>query len=159
MHDLIAFPDTSRVWIYQSNQPFSKNVLEDVNELTQLFVKEWTSHNHLLKATGGVIHDLFIVLVVDESQAGASGCSIDKSVRFIQFVEQQYNRSMFDRLTFAYLEEEEVKLIHKDELTAAYAEGRIHDETLFFDHLVKTKGEYLQRWLVPLKESWHKRMI
>jgi hypothetical protein len=159
MRDLISFSDTSRVWIYQSNKPFHKKVLEQVNDLVLRFVKDWTSHNHLLKATGGIIHDCFVVLVVDESKAGATGCSIDKSVRFIQFLEQEFSQNLFDRLTFAYLEDEQVQLIHKDDLAQAYSNGTINDETLFFDNLVKTKGDYLKKWLVPLKESWHSRML
>jgi hypothetical protein len=159
MRDLISFSDTSRVWIYQSNTPFQKKDLEQVNDLVLRFVKDWTSHNHLLRATGGIIHDCFIVLVVDESKAGASGCSIDKSVRFIQFLEQEFNQNLFDRLTFAYLEDEQVRLIHKDDLAQSYSNGTINDETLFFDNLVKTKGDYLKKWLVPLKESWHSRML
>lgn len=159
MRDLIAFSDTSRVWIYQSNKPFQKRDLAQVNDLVIRFVKDWTSHNHQLKATGGIIHDCFIVLIVDESMAGASGCSIDKSVRFIQFLEQEFNQNLFDRLTFAYLENEQVKLIHKDDLGQAYSNGTIDDETLFFDNLVKTKRDYLNKWLVPLKKSWHSRML
>ena len=159
MRDLIAFPDASRVWIYQSNKPFKKEQLDEVNNLVLRFVADWTSHNHLLKATGGIIHDCFIVLVVDETRAGASGCSIDKSVRFIQYLEQEYDQNLFDRLTFAYLDGEDVKMIHKIDMEKAYQEGVITDETLFFDNLVKTKEDYLKKWLVPLKKSWHSRMI
>ena len=159
MHDLIAYPDASRVWIYQAAQPFPKEELDRVNEDIQRFATEWTSHNVQLKATGGLIHDYFVVLVVDETRAGASGCSIDKSVRFIQYLEQAYRRTMFDRLTFAYLEDEQVHTIHRDDLKSAYEQGKISDDTLFFNNLVKTKGEYLKSWLVPLKESWHYRMI
>ena len=159
MRDLIAFPDASRVWIYQSNKPFEKDQLDAVNNLILRFVTDWTSHNHLLKATGGIIHDCFVVLVVDETRAGASGCSIDKSVRFIQYLEQEYGQNLFDRLTFAYLEGEDVKLNHKTDLEKAYNDDVITDETLFFDNLVKTKEDYLQKWLVPFSESWHSRMI
>ncbi len=159
MQDLIAFPDASRVWIYQSNKPFREDDVDRVNAYIDRFAKEWTSHNLQLKATGGLMHRHFVVLVVDETRAGASGCSIDKSVRFIQFLEQEFGQNLFDRLTFAYLKDKVVHLIHQSEMKQAYEAGRISDETLFFNNLVKTKQEYIDGWLVPLEKSWHKRMI
>ena len=159
MQDLIAYPDASRVWIYQSNKPFGDDEVDRVNAYIERFAREWTSHNLQLKATGGLMHRHFIVLVVDETRAGASGCSIDKSVRFIQFLEQEFGQNLFDRLTFAYLQDKEVRLIRQADLKEAYEKGEITDQTLFFNNLVKTKKEYLDGWLVPLGESWHKRMI
>ena len=159
MRDLLAFPNASRVWIFQADKPFRKEELEEANEYVQRFVKDWTSHNNLLKATGGILHDHFVVLVVDETRAGASGCSIDKSVHFIQSLEQHYSKSLFDRMTFAYLKDEEIHLVHKNELRALYDSGEIDDQTLFFDNLVKDKGTFLANWVVPLKQSWHYRML
>jgi len=44
----------------------------------------WTAHNNQLKAKGEIRYNRFLILIVDESQAGASGCSIDKSVPFYE---------------------------------------------------------------------------
>lgn len=159
MRDLIAFPDESRIWIYQSVKPFYGEEQERANQQILDFVRDWTSHNRMLKATGGIIHNHFIILVVDESKAGASGCSIDKSVRFVQFMEQEHQTQLFDRMMFSYIADQEVRFVRKEELAHLYESGAIDDETRFFDPLVNTKGEYLERWLVPFGQSWHKRMM
>lgn len=159
MRDLLAFPDTSRVWIYQADKPMPEGEIGALNERIVDFAQEWTSHNKQLKATGGLLHDRFLVLVADESQAGASGCSIDTSVRFVKQVGQEYNADFFDRMQFAYLKDDAVKTLHRDDLDEAYKSKEIDDETLFFDNLVSNKSDFLARWVTPLGKSWMKRFI
>ena len=83
----MAFPDESRVWIYQADRPFEEDDIQKINDEIDRFCEQWTSHNRDLRALGGVMHDQFIVLVVDETQASTSGCSIDKSVAFVKSLE------------------------------------------------------------------------
>lgn len=151
--------DQSRIWIYQSNQPFPSSEIENIKTHLQSFCTSWTSHNRWLKADGAILHDRFIVLMVDETQAGASGCSIDKSVHFIQSLEAKYGVNMFDRMLFAYQQDGEIKTAHRDEFSNLYAQNIINDETLVFDNLVKTKADFEQGWVKPLSQSWHKRMV
>lgn len=121
------------------------------------FSRQWTSHNRQLRATGGLLHDMFVVLVSDESAAGASGCSIDTSVKFVRQLGEEYQIDFFDRLHFTYLQDEQVHRLHRDQIAEAYAKQQITDETLFFDNLVKDKGEFLKRWVTPFGDSWLKR--
>ena len=152
-------PEQTRVWIYQSSRPFS---LEETGMMdTQLseFAQQWASHNRALKSFAKVFHNQFVVLMVDESQAGASGCSIDSSVHFIRSLQQQLGVDFFDRMTFAWSTPEGVKTAPRDEFAQLYQQGIISDETLVFDNLVTTKEQFEERWLRPLKESWHARMV
>jgi len=77
-------PDTTRVWIYQAQTPFTENKIAEIRQHISNFTTSWVSHNNQLRAFGDIYHNQFIVLMVDESLAGASGCSIDKSVHFIK---------------------------------------------------------------------------
>ena len=152
-------PDTARVWIYQAQKPLSNTTIESLKPELEQFITLWTSHNQALKAWGDILHNQFIVLMVDESQAGASGCSIDKSVAFIKNVEQATGTNLFDRLTFTYLEGEEVKTAHKDDFEQLYQKGEINDQTLVFNNLVKNKAELDQSWKIALSDSWHKNFV
>ena len=59
---------------------------------------------------------------------------------------------------FAFMDEkEEIFTLSKDEFTQKFNEGEINQESLIFDPLVKTKGEFLEKWIIPVKESWHKQ--
>jgi hypothetical protein len=156
--DLLGFSDDSRVWIYQADRPFDEHDLDRVNADIEAFCTQWTSHNRELRATGGVMHDRFVVLVVDESQTSASGCSIDKSVAFVKYLEQEYGRQLLLRHQVAWINPAgDIETVALDQLSEAVRAGRIGPETRVFDNLVANRRDYLQRWVVPLRESWMKR--
>ena len=158
MRNLLAFPDESRVWIYQADKPFNEADIIEINEEIDRFCQQWTSHNNDLRSLGGVMHDQFVVLVVDETRSSASGCSIDKSVVFIKYLEQKYGRRLLERNNVAWLDEEEhIHTLPLSDLKKAVAEGHIGMGTKVFDNLVATRKDYLSRWTVPLGESWMKR--
>ena len=152
-------PDWSRVWIYQSNRPFTEREITVLKSHINAFTTDWTAHSQQLCATGDVLYNQFIVLAVDERQAGASGCSIDKSVNFIKSIENQYTVQLFERLTFAYLEGESVKTAPSTDFKRLYTEGVLTDETLVFDNLINSVLDLKNTWLKPLNKSWHKRFI
>ena len=154
-----VLPATARVWVYQSNEPFKPEDIPTIQLKVDNFVKAWTSHNHHLTAEGSVVYDRFIVLMVDESKAGASGCSIDASVRFMQSIESEYSVDLFDRLNFAYRKDGEIKSANKEDFVELYRLGIINDDTIVFNNLVRSKGEFDKGWEVRLGDSWHKNFV
>ncbi len=159
MTNYTTLPDTSRVWIYQAQAPLSPKITQEIEVHLTKFATAWVSHNNQLHAFAKVFHNQFLVLMVDESQAGASGCSIDKSVHFMQQLEQHYQIVLFDRMTFTYKDGDTIRSASKNEFAALYKAGTITDDTLVFDNLVKTKKDFDSQWVKPLASSWHKRMV
>lgn len=157
--DLIALEDSSKVWIYKSNRTITYDELDEMRPEIFHFLDQWTSHDKALITYGNIFHQRFLGLFVDETFTGASGCSIDKSVNFITALGNKYDIDFFDRTTFSYLKDDEVHDISSKDVKKAYQQNEIGDDVLFFDHLVKTKGDFLKSWLVPLNKSWHNRFI
>lgn len=149
----------SRVWIYQANRSLTEEEVSKINPILSEFSAQWVSHNQQLKAAGKVMHNRFLILMVDQTMAGASGCSIDSSVRFITDLGNQLGLSFFDRMTFPYRKNEEIQYATKDEFEQLFANGAIDDNTVVFDNLVKTKQELETVWEKPLAQSWHKRFV
>jgi hypothetical protein len=156
---MMTLPKSTKIWIYQSNHPFAATQVPEIQQQVQAFAQQWVSHNRQLKAHGEVLHNRFVVLMVDESQADASGCSIDKSVHFLKNLQAEYGVDLFDRMRFSYLEGEEVKTVSKDEFAKLYSEGKINQDTLVFDTLVNNKGDFDNNFVKPLNKSWHKRFV
>jgi hypothetical protein len=156
---LFRLADHARVWIYQSNRPFSAREQIVLTSQINAFVQDWAAHGRDLLASGTVLFDQFIVLAVDEQQAGASGCSIDKSVNFMKELAAQYDVSLFDRLTFTFLQQEKVETAAASDFKRLYTEGSLSAETLVFDNLVATVCDLRTAWLKPLASSWHKRFV
>ncbi len=159
MTDLIALDDLSKIWVYQASEKIPDEKISEVKSHINNFVNSWVSHNNALRAYGNIFHNRLVCLFVDESQAGASGCSIDSSVRFMKKLGEHYEIDFFDRMIFSYIKNNEVFSVKKSELKKLYESGEIDDHTFFFDPLVKNKKQFIDQWLVPLGESWHKRMI
>ena len=113
----------SRVWIYQANRNLTDEEVRSVQQAVNQFTGRWVSHNRQLKAAGKILHQRFLVLVADETHAGASGCSIDSSVHFINDLGGEFGISFFDRLTFPYRKDGNLQFAPKDVFEKLYAAG------------------------------------
>ncbi|MEM7299203.1 MAG: ABC transporter ATPase [Bacteroidota bacterium] len=152
--------ESSRVWIYRSHRPLSEQEVKITSDSLDQFLDSWTAHNVELLANAQVLHHQFIVITLDEnSSSAASGCSIDAQVRFVRALGDSLKVDFFDRLTFDFLIDKDVQSIKKDEVQGLINQGSINDDALVFDHLVKTKNQFTHRWILPLNESWHYRLI
>lgn len=157
--DLQSMPDNSRVWVYQSNRILNDAEVIEINKMAQHFVPGWDAHGALLAASIKVYHQLFIVIMVDESVTQISGCAIDKSVAFINKIEQQLNIHLFDRMIIAYKNNNVIETCTMQEFQDLANKGLINEQTLVFNNLVNTKKEFDSNWIIPLNKSWHKRML
>jgi len=153
------FSEQSRVWIYQADREVSDVESGLIKKLLDNFTVSWTAHNNLLKAMAEIRYNRFIVLIVDESQAGASGCSIDKSVNFIKQLESAFNLNLLNRLNMAYRDGNEVLSASRDQFEALIKTGKINTETVVFNNLVQSLSELQSKWEVPFKESWHMQLF
>ena len=147
-------PDTSRVWVYPSTRVFTNDEAEQIAAMLDVFLFQWAAHGTQLMAKGHVLHNRFLVVMLDENQAGASGCSIDKLMHFVQSLEQKFSTSFTNRMMINYLEGEEIKDIHLNDI-----HEKLSPETQFFNHLVATKSDFENAWLTPIKGSWLERYV
>src|SRR5277367_1229381 len=137
----MQFSEQSRVWIYQSDRELSGEQAKQVLDQLNLFAAEWTAHNHQLKAKAEIRYDRFLVLIVDEGQAGASGCSIDKSVNFMKQLGAHFNINLLDRFNLAYREGNEVLSAGRNEFEAMLKDGKINTQTIVYNNLVQNLKE------------------
>jgi len=153
-------PDHARVWVYAAARPLSNSEQQLVREKSTAFVQGWAAHGHQLLAAAELLHDRFLVLMVDEARAGASGCSIDSSVHFVQSLGAELGVDFFERMQFSYRDASgNVHTLTRPAFKAAYQAGTINATTLVFDPLVKNLGELRRAFTKPLAESWHARMV
>lgn len=153
------FSEQSRVWIYQSDKELYDNEAKQLLDQLNDFASEWTAHNHQLKAKAEIRYNRFLILIVDESQAGASGCSIDKSVNFMKKLEQQFGINLFDRFNFAYRDGEKVLSLPRHDFEELLKSGKINTDTIVFNNLVQTLQQLDTKWELPFKDSWHAQLF
>lgn len=157
---LDSLPPQSRIWVYGAERALTPTESRTVRQRAQAFVGDWVSHNRDLAAGADVLHDRFLVLSVDESQAEASGCSIDGSVHFVQQLGAELGVDFFNRMRFSYRDAGgDIVTVGRDEFRERYQRGEIGNDTIVFDPLVKELGELRQIFERPLEDSWHSRMV
>jgi hypothetical protein len=152
-------PADSRIWIYQSNRELTADEIEHINSSTREFLESWTAHNEALKAGFEIRYNRFLILMVDQKAAGASGCSIDKSVHFIKSLEKKFNLDFFDRMSFAFKRDGSVEVLPRQEFEKLYQNGALNSDTIVFNNLIETKGELALNWEIPVKKSWHQSIL
>ena len=156
---LPGFAPESRVWVYTANRLMTEAEAETVQEALDDFVQRWTAHNQALKATGEVFQNQFVLLMVDETQAGASGCSIDKATHFLEAIGHQLGIDLFERMRFAWVSGETLQFADRNAFSAQVQEAVIRPDTLVVNTLVQTKRDLGESWLVPFAQSWHRRIV
>ncbi|HEY0030176.1 MAG TPA: ABC transporter ATPase [Bacteroidia bacterium] len=159
MTTISTMPSDARVWVYQSDRVFSDLELNSIMEAGANFISDWAAHGASLKASFDVLHNLFIVIAVDEKQALASGCSIDKSVRFVKELEQKLSLNLFDRMQVAYRKGKEIAICKLADFEKLAVEGAVDATTIVFNNMVSTKAAFDAGWEVPLKKSWQSRVL
>lgn len=153
------FAPESRVWVYTANRPLTEPEAQFIEDALRDFTKQWTAHNQALKAAAEVFQNQFILLMVDETQAGASGCSIDKSIHVLEALGHQLGVDLFERMRFAWVENDALQYADRPGLAARVADSAIQPETLMVNTLVQTKRDLQEKWLVPFAQSWHRRIV
>jgi len=157
--DFKDLPDNSRIWIYQCNRSFSATELEEVTSGLNTFLTQWTAHGSDLKAGFEIRYNRFIIIGLDQSQASASGCSIDASVHYIQNLEKKYKVDLLDKMNVSYKQGEYIAYKDLKDFKKMAKEHAVSKNTVVFNNLVATKQDYMAHWEVPASESWHGRFM
>lgn len=152
-------PSDARVWVFQSNRHLSDAEVKAIEKSGLAFIADWAAHGASLKASFDVLYDRFVVIAVDEKQAMASGCSIDKSVHFVKELEKQFNLNFFDRMQVAYRKGNEIASCSLSEFEKLASQNLVTGATIVFNNMVNTKLAFDTEWEVPLKQSWQSRVL
>ena len=154
-----AISENSKIWIYQSSQIFDSNIETQINDKLKNFISNWNAHHQKLNAHYEIRHHLFIILIVDESNILASGCSIDSSVKIIKEIEAQFNISFFNRTLISYLDNDKIEICDNITFQQKIDDGFISPETIVFNNLISTYKELNTNWMIPIKNSWHQKIF
>lgn len=150
----------NRIWIYQSIRPLTAVEIEKVSKEANDFTQSWVSHATPLTANAKVLHERFLILSVDETAYKASGCSIDKSLRFVVQLQEKIKTDFLNRLNFTYYDaDNNLQTIDSESFRELYKKKQINDNTIVFDTLLSKDTDFDKLFATKLGDSWHKRMV
>ena len=143
----------NKVWTYIISRTLSADELQKLNSLANDFVAEWTAHQNKLAASVEIFENKILIVRVNESVSEASGCSIDKLLRFIKSLETEFRIELLNRFLVAYKTASGLEITHANKIKELLEQKQINENTLVLNTAVSTEKE-LSNWEVPLKNTW-----
>ncbi|WP_313375674.1 ABC transporter ATPase [Chishuiella sp.] len=150
--------DDSRIWIFQASRKFSYSEKENITQKLNNFIAVWNAHGAELLASFDLPYDQFIVVGVDENQAAASGCSIDKLTKLVREIDAEYSLDLLNRMLVSYEENQHIIIDKLPVFKQKVKEGAMKNVNVFNNGISSLK-EFKHSWLVPLEESWAKTLL
>ena len=122
------------------------------------FVQQWTAHDKQLKGSFEIVAGRIVKVAVDESTHSASGCSIDKLLRFVKDAGARFGADLLDRFQVAFERDGRVEVAHANEVKQLLAQQKISEDTITYDTTISS-GDQLRNWKKPLKDTWLRRYL
>ena len=152
--DFNKMPAYSRVWIYQAGRSFTSSEKELVTNRLTAFCNGWNTHGNGMPSSFQILDDQVLILAVDESNLGASGCSIDSSVKALRELENTLGINLTDQGKVSYKSiTGELKVAPALGIKSKVVEGEIESDTLVINPLIQRKAELGNVWISAGK-SW-----
>jgi len=153
-------PDSARTWVFGSDRTLdaaaSKTLLEEVDR----FLPAWNAHGAALTVGRDWKYGRFLTVAVDQSTAGASGCSIDGLFRTLKAIEPRLGASLVTSgLIFFCDENGAIQSVDREAFAALSADGKISPNTRVFDPTVTSLGEWRARFELNAADSWHAKLL
>jgi hypothetical protein len=147
-------PDYSRVWVYQAERRLNEQELVIVRQRLSRFCEGWNTHGNGMPTSFEVFDNQILVLAVDESGLGASGCSIDSSVKVLKELESLLGFNLTDQGKVSVRNTEgDLKVFPALGLKSKVQSGELTLEQEVINPLVRTKADLHQLWQ-PVRNSW-----
>lgn len=153
---LEALPDSARVWVFGANKTLEGAASETLLGEVDRFLSQWNAHGSPLTVGRDWKYGRFLTVAVDQSTAGASGCSIDGLFRSLKALEPRLGASLVTSgLVFYRDASGAIQSVDREHFTALSAEGKIQPDTGVFDPTVTTLAEWRARFELDAAHSWH----
>jgi hypothetical protein len=144
-----------RIWIYTLSKELGSEQLIDFKNRCQNFVSTWTAHDVSLDASFELYENRLLIFKVNEDKYNASGCSIDKQVRFVKELEQAFSFELLNRLLVSYLNaENKIEVVKASQIKELLDSKIINEYTLVFNNTITQSSDLLVNWKQPLHKTY-----
>ena len=155
-----SLPDASRIWVFGSDKPVTGPAAQRLLGEADRFLENWTAHGAPLRCARLWRDDRFLVIGVDQSDAHASGCSIDGLFRSLQGLEREIGARLVGGGRVFYRDHSGVaQSADRSELDRLVSSGEVGPNTVVFDPSITDLGEWRAKFEQPARKSWLKDFL
>ncbi len=142
-----SLPDSARVWIFGSDTQLSDDAVATLMRDVGDHLANWKAHGEPLTVGSQLLDDRFLVVAVDQSTAGASGCSIDGLFRVLQSVQSKLGTNLVGGGRLFYRDGQgQVQCAPRADLDDLRASGAITKDTVVFDTAITDLGTFRRKF-------------
>ncbi len=153
-------PDNARVWVFGADKSLDPQATDLLLSEVDRFLSQWNAHGSPLTVGREWSYGRFLTVAVDQSTAGASGCSIDGLFRTLKGLGSKLGASLVTSgVVFFRGSKDAIQCTERERFTALSAEGAVKPETRVFDPTVTTLGEWRARFELDAAQSWHAGLL
>jgi len=155
-----TLPATARVWVFASDQPLTIEQAELLLGVVDEYLGEWRAHGQPLTCAREWRESRFLAVGVDQTDAYASGCSIDGLFRTLQQLQLALGASLVGGGRVYYRGPNgAIESVARDEFAQLGESGTVTGATRVFDPTVATAGEWTSRFEADAATSWHAALL
>jgi hypothetical protein len=151
-------PDAARMWVFAAERPLTAAEASRLLGVVDTFLDQWQAHGEPLTAGRDWRYDRFLMVGVDESAAGASGCSIDALVHSLARVESDLGLSLLDHGPVLFRDANGIERLTRPDFADLARRGAVTPDTVVFDNTRTRVGDVRDgRWETRAGDAWHAR--
>ena len=155
-----SLPDSARIWVFGSDRPVTGPAAERLLGEVDRFLGEWRAHGAPLRCARLWADNRFLVVGVDQTDANASGCSIDGLFRALQGLEREIGARLVGGGRVYYRDHAgAAQSAARAELDDLVARGVIGPDTVVFDTSITDLGEWRAKFEQPARKTWVGELI
>ena len=157
---LDSLPDASRVWVFGSDRPLDTAAENAMLAGVDQHLEHWKAHGEPLTVGRQWRENRFLVVAVDQSTTGASGCSIDGLFRVLTNMERDLGINLVGGGRVFYRDHTgAVASADRGEVEALARSGAISPDTVVFDTTLTDLGTWRNCFERPAKDCWIGELI
>jgi hypothetical protein len=153
-------PDSARTWVFGADKSLDGPAAEPLLAEVDRFLSQWKAHGSPLTVGRDWKYGRVRTVAVDQSTAGASGCSIDGLFRSLKALEPKLGASLVTSGLVFYRDQNGViQSADREGFSALGGQGQIQSNTKVFDPTLTTLGEWRTRFELEASQSWHAGLL
>jgi hypothetical protein len=153
-------PNSARTWVFGADRNLEEGPTDLLLREVDRFLSQWHAHGAPLTTARDWKYGRFLTVAVDQSTAGASGCSIDGLFRSLKALEPRLGASLVTSgVVYFRGRKGPIECVDRERFTALSAAGEIGPKTRVFDPTVTTLGEWRARFELDAAQSWHSGLL
>lgn len=154
-------PPESRLWCFGASRPLTEDEMDRVAASMRSFLTEWTAHRRNLHAGFTLSHDRFLLIAVDESRTGASGCSIDGLSRHLRQLGEELGVELLDSTPVWFRDSDgRIESTSRAGFVELARQGRVGPSTPVFDLTIPSVDDFRRGSLERAADAaWHRALL